>query len=146
VGLPISSFKVSMTLSTGGIFRVTQKSRALVFDVTGRARGSERLIGVMKRRVVACQASRVGYVRGERAGLRNVAESALLREYGVRVRERSAGIDFLAALRALCQEPSERNRGNCHRQPETPAPKRVRVREVLQINALGEFLGCSCSS
>jgi hypothetical protein len=117
-----------------------------VLDVAGRAFGSECLIGVMDGCIVAGEAGLVGNVRGEFSSFPNVAERALLREDGVSAGELATRIHFLSALRALRNKPSQCNHGNRHGQPETPAPKRVRARKVLQVNALGELLRCPRSS
>ena len=146
VRLPIPSAQVRMTLGTGGVCRGLQQHGAFVLDVAGCAFWSEGLIGMMQRCVMTSEASFVSDVGGECSRLGYVTESALLREYGMRVREWSGRVHFLAALRALRDEPRQCNCGNRDRQPETPSPKRVRAREVLQINALGEFLGCSRAS
>jgi len=137
VRLAVASSQVGVTLSAGSIRRGMQEHRALVLDVADRAFGSECLIGVMDGRIVAGEARLVGNVRGESAGLDNVAEGALLREYGVSMGELPARIHFLAALPALRDKPGQCNHGNRDGQPETPAPEGVWSREVLQVNALG---------
>jgi len=146
VWLAIASPQVGVTLSARRIRRGMQEHRALVLDVAGRAFGSERLIGVMDGRIVAREAGLVGNVRGESAGLDNVAEGALLREYGVSMGELPARIHFLAALRPLRDKPGQCNHWNPDGKPETPAPERVRTREVLKVNALGELFGCPRTS
>jgi hypothetical protein len=114
VRLAIARAQFAVTLSTRGIRGGLKKHRALVFNVAGRAFGSECLIRVVERSIVTGEARSVGHLRGKRAGLRNMAERALLRKYRVSMREFSARIDFLAALIALCYEPSQRDHWDCH--------------------------------
>jgi hypothetical protein len=110
------------------------------------ALGRECLIGVVQGSIVAREARLVSHSRCERASFGNVAERALLRKHGVSTRKLPAGIHFLPAMSALYDKPSRGEQGDRQGQPETPTPKGVRVREVLQVNALGELLGCSCPS
>jgi hypothetical protein len=107
------------------------------------ASGFKRLVGMVNGRIVASQASLIADLRGEVAGASNVTQTALLRKHRMRRGQRSAGIDFLSALRPLRNEPPQGNHRNRDREPESPASKDVRTREILQVNALGEFLGCS---
>ena len=137
VRLAVASPQVGVTLSAGCIRRGMQERRALVLDVAGRAFGSERLIGVMDGRIVAREAGFVGHLRGEGSSLSDVTKRALSREYCMSIGELAARIYFLAALRALRDKPGQCNHGNRDGEPETPAPERMRTREILQVNALG---------
>src|SRR5678815_5720425 len=80
------------------------------------------------------------------ACLLQVTQAALFRECCVRRRERAAGIHFLAALRALCEEPSECDEWHGDGKPEAPRAQPMRTREVIHINALGQCLRCAITS
>jgi hypothetical protein len=142
VRLTVAGAKLSVTLSTRRVRRGLQEKRSVVLDVAGCTCGSESLIGMVHGRIVAGETGLVSNLRGEGPSLCDVAERALLRKHGMSMGEWPARIHFLAALRALRDKPAEGDCRNRHGQPETPAPERVRVREILQVNALGEFLGC----
>ena len=101
VRLSVAGAQVGVTLGTSPVCRCLQQHGAFVLDVTRRTFGSECLIHMMHGGVMAGEAGFVGDMRAERSGLGDVTKCALLREYGVRVGERSRGIHFLAALRAL---------------------------------------------
>ena len=105
VGLAVTRAQVGMTLSTRPVRRGLQERRTLVFDVAGCTFGSECLIGVVRWRVMADEASSVSHARGEGSSLSYMTERALLREDGMRTRELAARIHFLAALRALREKP-----------------------------------------
>ena len=107
VRLSIARAKPGMTFCTCRIRRRLKQHGALVFDVACRACGSEGLIGMVQRRVVARETSFVGHMRSELASLRNVAKPALLREYGMCPRKLAARIDLLTALSALRDKPSK---------------------------------------
>jgi hypothetical protein len=85
VRLSVARAKLSVTLGTRRIRGCLQEHRTLVLNVAGRTRGSECLIGIVQRSVVASKAGLVSHSRGERASPRNVTERALLRENGVRI-------------------------------------------------------------
>jgi hypothetical protein len=144
--LAVARAKLGVALGTRRIRRGLQKHCTLVLNMARGTLGRECLISVVQGSIVAREASLVSHLRCERASFGNVAERALLREHGVSTRKLPTGIHFLPAMNALCDKPSRGEQRDRQGQPETPTPKGVRVREVLQVNALGELLGCSCPS
>jgi len=117
-----------------------------VLQVTGAARGRERrFVGMVRRRVVAAQAGVICNFLAENSRLRYVADLAALAKSCVRERKRTAAVDLLSGG-ALRREPSERCNWNQQRKPEPPSPERMRAREILQIDPLGQGLGCAYSS
>jgi len=75
------------------------------------------------------------------ACLLQVTQTALFRKGRMRRGERTAGIYFLATLRALREEPAERDQRHSDGKPETPRPQPMRACEVIHVNALGEGFG-----
>src|SRR5712671_261946 len=78
VRLAVARPEVGMTLRTSRIGGGLKQHRAFVFQVAGGTFRSEGLIGVVQGRVVAGEASLVGYLRGEGPSLCYVAQRALL--------------------------------------------------------------------
>src|SRR5437879_3172945 len=91
--------------------------------------------------VVAGKAGFVADFLEEGARTGHVAEAALLREDGVGGRKRTTGVCLLSALCPLRNEPTERENGNCDREPEAPPAKRMGALEILQIDTPREFFG-----
>jgi len=117
-----------------------------MFQVAGRARGRESLARMMDWGIVTRQACLVADLFEKRSRLRHVTETALLRKDCMRGGEGAAGICFLSALGSLGQKPTECEYGHCHREPETPASKRMRAREILKIDTPCKLFGSTCPS
>src|SRR5579863_5703117 len=71
-----------------------------------------------------------------------VADAALFSQHGVSCGKGPAAVNLLAIC-ALDHEPSHGDNWNQDGQPESPASKRMRTGEVLQIHPLGQVLGCA---
>ena len=81
VRLAVSRAKPGVTFRTCCIRRCLEERCSLVLDVAGGACGSECLISVVQRRVVAREASFVGHMRRKFASLHDMAKPALLGEH-----------------------------------------------------------------
>ena len=109
--------------------------------MTRAARGSGCLVRMVCWRVVARKASLVTGVFEEPSRFLRMAQVALLREYGMRLRQGATGIGFLAAFNPLHHKPEQSNHRHDNGQPKSPTPQCMRAREVLQVNSSGELFG-----
>ena len=112
--LSFSRSKVAVTLRARYIRCGLQERRTFVFHVACRATWSKNLRGLVSGGIMTGQAGLVRYLCTEGASLSDVAQRALLREHRVSMRERTARIQFLPALRALRQEPCHRDQRYRH--------------------------------
>ena len=140
------TLQISVTLRATRIPRAGETNGALVLKVARAASGSERgLLRVMRGSIVALQAGGIRYFVAEYSCLRDVTNLAALAEYRMRKRKWSATVDFLPGC-ALRYEPSECHNGDRYRKPQAPAAKRMRSREILQVDPLGQRFGCAYAS
>ena len=109
--------------------------------MTRAARGSGCLVRMVRRRIMARKTSLIAGVFEERSRFLRMAQAALLREYGMRLRQGATGIGFLAAFNPLHRKPEQSNQRNYNGQPKSPTPQCMRAREVLQVNSSGELFG-----
>ena len=113
--------------------------------VTIRTGRREFLIGMVNRAVVAAKAGLVGSAFPI-AGLRHVAGSALLAQQRVRMCQRSGIVGFGASRHGMPAKPPEAGDYKHTRENPPPARNTVQRFEVIQIDALREFLGAAGSS
>jgi hypothetical protein len=97
----------------------------------------------MLRPIVTREACLVTDFFEERSRASDVANAALFSEDSVRLRKRSTRVCRLTALRSLDQEPANCEQGYSQRKPQAPAAKRMRTREVLQVDSPSKLLGCA---
>ena len=141
MGVALPRPQIAVTLRAGGIRRGRQPECALMLHVARAASGSGCLVRVVRRRIVACKTSLIASVFEERSRFLRMAEAALLREYGMCLRQGAAGIGFLAAFNTLHRKPEQSNHRHDNGQPKSPTPQCMRAREVLQVNPSGELFG-----
>ena len=110
-----------------------------MLHVTETARRRERLVLMVRRRVVARKTSLIAGVFEESSSFFRMAQVALLREHGMCLRQGAAGISLPATFHALHRKPEQSNHRHDNGQPKSPTPQRMRVREVLQVNPSGEL-------
>ena len=137
----LACLQIAVTLRAGAIRRGRQPQCALVLHVARAASGCGCLVRMVRRRIVARKTSLIAGVFEERSRFFRMAKVALLREYGMRLRQRTTGIGFLAAFNPLRRKPEQSNHRNYNGQPESPTPQCMRAREVLQVNPSGELFG-----
>ncbi len=101
--LSVPSLKLRMTLRAARLARRRQARRASVFQVARGAMRRESLTGMVHRAVVTGETSFVAHFLEESSSSSHMTNVALLRKDCVSLGERSAGIDFLAALNSLRQ-------------------------------------------
>src|SRR6266849_1033611 len=116
----------------------------------GVARGtlwdrSGELILVMQRAVVAGLAGGVGGLRGKFPCFLNMERGAFFFEDGVGVAHASAGVDAGVAESTAPNEPAKSKKRCEGAEQETDTLVRRRPREVIEVDALCEFLSCSCA-
>jgi hypothetical protein len=117
--------------------------RSSMLLVALSARRRERLFGVMNRPVMTGPARGVRYFHRER-GLSHMTGSAVQRR--VRVVERARAEHLLLSRQ---NHPSEPQTGDCENresQIAAPAGKRIQALEIIQVDALREFLGAPRSA
>src|SRR5712692_4276901 len=116
---------------------------AAVFRVARFAGRSRRLRGVVYGPVVAGEASVVGSLRRKCASLLRVTGSAFFFEDGVRFREVAAAVNARVFENGAFGNPEEREQGKQEAEPEFGALERRRPLEIVEVDALREFLRCA---
>jgi hypothetical protein len=111
--------------------------------VTLGARRRKRLFDVMNGAVVTGKACRVRHLSGER-GLSHMTGSAV--EQHMRMVERTRAEHALPSRQTCPSEPQGRNSENGERQIAAPARNRIQALEIVQVDALREFLGAPRSA
>jgi hypothetical protein len=107
--LSIPSLEMGMALRTARLSRRRQAHRSSVFHMAGGAMRRETLIGMVHRTVVTGNTSFVAHLLEKNSSSSHMTKAALLSEDCVGLGKRAAGIDFLAPLNSLRQEPTDRD-------------------------------------
>ena len=134
-----------MTFRAGLVAGSANVHAAAVLAMTSGAFECLPLIGMMDWAVVAGQASVVGGLRGKRAGLLDVARSAFFFEDRVCLGHPAAGIDAMVAGKTARCDPNECKQRQQQAEPEFRALQRRRPLEIIEVDALREFLCCACA-
>ena len=122
-----------------------QPNRSAMIGVAGRARRRERLRYVMQGAVMACEALLVDDFGVVKAQVGQMAGGTLLRENRVRGGQPSGGVHAAVAANAVPRDPQDGEHRRRSGKQKSPAAQRARSLEIIEIDALREFLGCACS-
>jgi hypothetical protein len=133
-----------VALRTICIARGGKANRSPMIAVAGSARRREGLHFVMQGAVMAREAFLVDHFFVVKTQVGQVASGALLGENRVRGGQASGGVHAGVAANAIPRDPQEGERRRCDGQQKSPAAQRARPFEVVEIDALREFLGCAC--
>ena len=137
----LARLQIIVTLRAGAIRRGCHPQCALMLHVARAASGSGCLVSMVRGRIVACKTSLIAGVFEERSRFLRMAQAALLREYGMRLRQGAARISLPATFHALHRKPEQSRHRHNNGQPKSPTPQCMRAREVLQVNSSGELFG-----
>ena len=137
--------EVRMTLRTIRVARGGKPNRSPMIGVAGSARGHERLRCVMQGAVMAREALLVDGFFVVKTQVGQVAGGTLLGENCVRGGQTSRGIHAAVVANAIPRDPQDGERRRHNGKQKSPAAQRARSLEVVEIDALREFLGCACS-
>ena len=137
--------EIRVALRAIRVARRGQPNRSSVIGVTGGARGRESLRYVMQGTVMARDALLVDDLGVVGTQVSQMAGRTLLGENGVRGGQASGGVHAAVAANAVPRDPQDRKRGRRNGKQKSPAAQRVRSLEIVEIDALREFLGCACS-
>src|SRR5580693_5701188 len=116
-----------------------------MLHVAIRAERRERLVGVMDRPIVASQAGLVGGTLLV-TGLRDMARAAFLSKQRVCVGKRSGVVGLRTSRHGVPAEPRQAHDHEYARENPPPARNTTQRLEVIQIDALSEFLGGAYAS
>ena len=82
---------------------------------------------------------------GKRAHLLHMAGSTFFLEDGVGSGHPAAGIHTMITGKTMPDDPDQREQGKQEAKPEFRALQRGRPLEIVEVDALGEFLCCACA-
>jgi len=142
----IPRMKSGMALRAACVWQRGQQHAASVLHMAGSARGSENLVGVMNRTIVARQTGVIAHLGGEECIRGHVACAAALRENGVRRRHPARAVNFVITNDAVAHQPDHRYGERDERKYEAPRAQRAGALEIVQVNALRESFGCGFRS
>ena len=137
--------QVRMALRARGVGSGGEPRMSSMLFVARRAFWRKRLVGVVNGAIVAREAGSVAGLRAEKPGHLKMAGVAFRGEDGVGGRHLSAAVHSLVAGDPMPDEPQHSQKRHGQREPETPAPKRMRALEIIHVNALGSFFCCPFS-
>jgi hypothetical protein len=120
-------------------------NRSPVIGVAGSARRRERLRHVMQWAVMAREAFLVDDFCVVKTQVGQMAGRTLPGKNGVRGGQASGGVHTAVAANAVPRDPQNGERRRRDRKQKSPAAQRARPLEVVEVDALREFLGCACS-
>ena len=138
-------FQVRVAFGATLVTRGVDIHAAAMLTMACRAGQRFSLINVMDRPVVTREAGRVGSLGGKCAGLLHMAAGAFLFEDGVSFRHASAGIHAVITGKAAPGDPHQCQQRQQQAQPEFGSLQRRRPLEIVEVDALREFLGCACA-
>src|SRR5258708_12873866 len=113
--------------------------------VTRCARRSGRLCGVMDGAIVAVETSVVPHFRGKCAGCLDVARGTFIFENSVCLGQTSAAVNAGVFQNRALGDPQEREQRQQDAEPEFHALQSRRPFEIIEVDALRQFLSCSRS-
>ncbi len=137
--------QVCMALRAGGIGSGREARESSMLLVAGGTFRSKDLIGVMNRAVMAGKAGAVAGLRLKKPAISKwqashfAASTACAGDIGPPLYTR------LLPRKSVPGDPENGQQRNGDREPEAPAPKRMRALEIIHVNALRAFLCCSLS-
>src|SRR5580704_9824589 len=134
-----------VTLRAVCVARGRKANRSPMFGVTGCARGSERLRRLMQGAVMAREALLVDDLGLVKTQVGLVAGGTLLGEHRMRGGQGSRGVHAAVAANAVPCDRQDGQRRSRNSKQKTPVAQRARPLEIVEIDALRELLGCSCS-
>ena len=137
--------EIRVTLRAVRVARRGKSNRSSMIGVAGSARGRERLRYMMDRAVMAREALLVDNLCAVKTKVGRVAGGTLLGENRVRGGQAPRGVHASVAANAIPCDPQDGQRQRRNGKQEPPAAQRARSLEVIEIDALREFLGCACS-
>lgn len=137
--------EVRVTLRTIRVARSGKSNRSTMIGVAGSARGRECLRCVMQGPVMAREAFLVVDHFAVKTKVGHVAGGTLLRENRVRGGQASGGVHAAVAANRIPRDPQDGQRRRRNGKQKSPAAQRARPLEIVEIDALREFLGCACS-
>jgi hypothetical protein len=137
--------EIGVALRTVCIAGGGQPNCSPMIGVAGSARRRERLRCVMDGAVMARETFLIADLFIEKTPRGGVAGGTPLRENGVRGGQASGRVNATVATNAIPGNPEDGEGQRCDRKPQSPAPQRARPLEIVEIDALREFLGCTCS-
>jgi hypothetical protein len=125
-----------VALSAAIIGNSGKASCAAVLHVARTAGGNERLALIVGRSFVTSEtcAVRDGC---SKTGVADVTQIATIAENGVRWGHRSAAVDALMSEDSRVKKPAESQQRHPDRKPHPPAPKGMKLGEILQVDPLG---------
>ena len=137
--------EVRVTLRAICVARGGKPNRSPMIGVARSARRRERLRCVMQGAVMARKALLVDDLCVVETQGGQVARGTLLRENRVRGRQASGGVHSAVAANAIPRNPQDGERRRRNGKQKSPAAQRTGSLEIIEIDALREFLGCACS-
>jgi hypothetical protein len=137
--------EVRVALRAVRVARGGQSNRSPMIGVAGSACGRELLRCVMHGAVVAREALLVVDLCFVKTKVGQMAGRTLLGENRVRGGQTSGGIQAAVASDAIPRNPQNGERRRRNGKQKSPAAQWARSLEIVEIDALREFLGCACS-
>ena len=95
--------------------------------------------------IVAGETGVAGGFCGKGPGLLHMAGDALFFENGVDSGHPAAGVHTMVAGKTTPGDPDQREQRQQEAEPEFRAFQRRRPLEIVEVDALGEFLCCACA-
>ena len=137
--------EVRVALRAVRVARGGKSNRSPMIGVAGGARRRERLRYVMHRAVMAREALLVDDLCVVKTQVGQMAGRTLLGQNRVRGGQTSGGVHAAVAADAVPRDPQDGERRRRNGKQKSPAAQRARPLEIVEIDALREFLGCACS-
>jgi hypothetical protein len=104
------------------------------------------LVRVMNRTIVASLAGTVARLRAEKAGFFHMAGAAAFGQHSMARRHFPAAVNSVVASNRKPPKPNQRQYRHANRQNKSQSPERMRVFEVIQVDALRKLLCRQLSS